>query len=102
MWKGIIADAGDIYTDDLMFGNRKAGMSGHWKDQLPLLERSLAALRQELADAGSNSTPADTALWEAFNKEFDPAYGVRFWKLQVVHTPITTARSDKPLTITAQ
>lgn len=51
-WRGIVTAAGDVYTDDLMMGVRNADLCGHWKDELPALEKGLASLestRQGLA-----------------------------------------------------
>ena len=35
----MVAAAGDMYTDDLAMGSRRADLCGHWKDELVLLRR---------------------------------------------------------------
>jgi len=44
-WHEIVEAAGDVYHHDLMFGRRRAGLSGHWKDELAALKKGLKKLR---------------------------------------------------------
>lgn len=46
-WRGIVAAAGDAYGDDLAMGLPQFDLSGHWRDELPLLERGVADLRRQ-------------------------------------------------------
>ncbi len=90
-WREIVAAAGDVYTDDLMMGNRGretdvrlsiSGLSGHWKDELVRLEEGLASLEQERRDVGGRPEgswiPAPS--YEAV-EEYD-------YQFQVSHQPV--------------
>jgi hypothetical protein len=46
-WGDIVAAAGDVYHADLRFGRRAAGLSGHWRDVLVTLQKSLADLQKK-------------------------------------------------------
>ena len=54
-WEGLVTAAGRVYADDLMMGNRRYGLSGHWRDELAALKKGIEALEKErltyLADA---------------------------------------------------
>ncbi|MFW6162593.1 MAG: hypothetical protein ACODAJ_07465, partial [Planctomycetota bacterium] len=50
-WQQIVAAAGDVYHHDLMFGRRRAGLSGHWRDELEALKRGLAKLKAHRSKA---------------------------------------------------
>ncbi len=50
-WRGIVAAAGDVYSDRLAFGARAVGFRQHWKDELALVEHDLKDLEQERAKA---------------------------------------------------
>ncbi len=50
-WEAVVAAAGDVYHDDLKFGRRGAGLSGHWKGVLAGLKKSLADLRRKRRSA---------------------------------------------------
>ncbi len=59
-WRGIVAAAADVYNDRLPFGARSVGFRQHWKEELELLEKDLAALEAERAkaEAKPGSMPA--------------------------------------------
>ena len=46
-WAGIVRDAGDVYTFDLMMGLPQHDLSGHWRDELVKLKDGLAALKNQ-------------------------------------------------------
>jgi hypothetical protein len=48
-WSRIVAAAGDAYADDLMMGLERAGLSGHWRDELAALQDGLQELRERRA-----------------------------------------------------
>jgi hypothetical protein len=48
-WTGLVDAAGDVYARDLMMGRERAGLSGHWRDELVALEDGLRALQAERA-----------------------------------------------------
>ncbi len=49
-WAAIVEAAGDVYHGDVRFGRRRSGLSGHWRDVLPRLEKSLADLEKMRKD----------------------------------------------------
>ena len=56
-WQGLVEAAGSVYSDNLALGlpenrNRekiKLDLSGHWKDELPHLQKGIEALEQQRA-----------------------------------------------------
>jgi hypothetical protein len=101
-WKRLIKVAGDVYPDNLMFGNPKFGLCGHWKDQLPILQASLAGLEQDLGDSRTFAQSKHPEVLEAMHAAFSPKFDGRYWRLRVVHEPAKRADAGKPLTIAAQ
>lgn len=53
-WRGIVAAAGDVYSDRLAFGARAVGFRQHWKEELTLLDNELTALEAERAKVADN------------------------------------------------
>ncbi len=107
-WKQIINAAGDVYTDDLMMGVRKVTrsvkyfeyrseyvkeLSGHWKDELVLLEKGLKALEQLRkdfkADGMVKAAPHYKVATSTDNSEL----------FNVSLIPVTSASVGKPITI---
>ena len=89
-WQQIVDAAADVYADDLMFGARPRDLCGNWRDELKSLQTGLRAL--QLQQTNSTTQPA-----------------VRYVPLdqptprpQVLHLPIETAATGKPVTIFAQ
>ena len=54
-WSGMVQAAGDVYSEQLIFGVEEKGFPGHWKDQLDELDRGLKVLRE--MKAGESLTP---------------------------------------------
>jgi hypothetical protein len=54
-WAGIVEAAGDVYTDQLIFGVQQVGFNRHWKDELVLLDRGLSALEEMRRNAPARS-----------------------------------------------
>jgi hypothetical protein len=48
-WEEIVRAAGDVYAADLMMGLPANDESGHWRDQIPKLQKDLASLEQQRA-----------------------------------------------------
>ena len=49
-WAALSAAAEGSYCDDLVFGFREKGHVGHWKDDLVVIERDLAAIDAPIAE----------------------------------------------------
>jgi hypothetical protein len=45
-WRQIVTSAGDYYADTLKMGVSVAGLCGHWKDELVMLEANLSRLQR--------------------------------------------------------
>jgi len=48
-WAQLVDAAGDAYAHDLPMGLARAGLTGHWRDELAALRQGLKALREERA-----------------------------------------------------
>lgn len=94
-WEEIVKAAGDVYTDDLMMGGRKVDLSGNWRDELAALQKGLAAVEQERREfkPTPGMTIAQIPARKSTGDHEPPA---------LQHTPITTARPNHPLHITAK
>lgn len=79
-WKGLVAAAGRVYADDLMMGNRRYGLSGHWRDELAALKKGIETLEQE-------------------RRSFRPAAGKG--GPSIAHVPIRAKTPGEPLSIKA-
>jgi len=79
-WEGLVAAAGSVYTDDLMMGNRRYGLSGHWRDELAALKKGIEALEQE-------------------RRSFRPAAGKG--GPSIAHVPVWAKAPGEPLSIKA-
>jgi len=53
-WAGIVAAAGDVYTENLAFGAHAAGFSRHWKEEYALLRRDFEQLQASRPAAGGS------------------------------------------------
>ncbi len=51
-WTELAAVADENYADDLVFGFREKGHCGHWKDDLTVVERDLAEVKQLIGEKG--------------------------------------------------
>jgi hypothetical protein len=93
-WRQMADVAGDTYSPDLMFGARSRDLCGHWRDELPSLERSLTGLETQRKnipiDAIFTPSPHCVALTNNFTAP------------TISHQPITTAFAQKPLLIRAK
>jgi hypothetical protein len=96
-WRELVAAAGNMYADDLAMGSRRAGLCGHWKDELRSLEQGLADLEGERSKAKPAVRKAVDAanLLEAAFAETAPGPTVR-------HMPIARAKVGKPLPVAAE
>ena len=95
-WGLLVNSAGDFYTDDLEMGVRSAGLCGHWKDELILLEKGLGKLEEQRRGL----TPAvGTAAAPRYTVAFGPG---DHEPPAVIHQSITNAPVGKPLAIAAE
>jgi hypothetical protein len=95
-WRQLVNAAGDFYAEDLMMGVRSAGLCGHWKDELIVLEKEVTKLedqRRRLIAAGQTSA-APRYVTALANGDYEPPL--------VTHQPITNAPLGKPLAISAE
>jgi hypothetical protein len=61
-WRDLVKIAGDHYTFDLAMGSHSdvSNLSGHWRDELPILEKNLKQLESKCAAFGKvSNTPTD-------------------------------------------
>lgn len=47
-WGDLVDAAGDVYNGDLRMGLRRAGLAGHWRDELAALQQGLEKLDDEI------------------------------------------------------
>src|ERR1019366_4300497 len=92
-WRSLVEAAGDFYHDDLMFGPPESGLTGHWRDELAILERSLLDLDTRLGQLGPTSPLPVASLIEMPGAEVPPP--------KVEHSPVETAPPGQALTIRA-
>jgi hypothetical protein len=102
-WRQIISAAGNMYAGDLKFGLDKVTfegitveLTGHWKDELVMLEKDLVNLENQLAlDTTSQSLkpiPSYKPATDANNSKY----------FTVIHNPILMAPIGKPIHITVK
>jgi hypothetical protein len=99
-WRQIVAAAGDVYADDLKFGiahvkndGVMVELTGHWKDELILLEKDLANLEKQL-DAAKTTRPLKPAPL------YKPAVDADNGKYFIInHKPVLSAPAGEAITI---
>jgi len=106
-WKQIVDAADDIYADDIMMGVRKVTrgdenfkwvkeLSGHWKDELVLLEKGLKTLEQKRKDFRADSIVRTAPRYKV------AASADNSHLFQIIHQPVTSAPIDKPLKVSVR
>ncbi len=96
-WRDLVAAAGDVYADDLMMGVRGASLCGHWRDELPALEKGLVALQSQLDSARAGAAaPKPAPRYQPVPSTGDIDAPT------VTHERIETAAAEKPLAIAAR
>lgn len=102
-WRQIVAAAGDVYADNLKFGLDKVlfegirvELTGHWKDELVMLESDLDSLEKESAANKAirplKPVPSYKPAADADNSRY----------FTVIHKPVLTAPVGKPIPITVK
>lgn len=94
VWEALVKAAGDFYANDLKFGRARAGLSGHWSDELAALKAGLKELKAERA-----KLPAAPAGKAGGNTEVEPRDGAG---PAVSHDPVTMLTVGKPLKLSAE
>jgi hypothetical protein len=102
-WRQIVTSAGDMYASNLKFGLDKVTfegitveLTGHWKDELIMLEKDLDNLEKELAISIATGPlkriPSYKPAADADNSKY----------FTVIHKPVLTAPIGKPINITVK
>ncbi|MBO9682717.1 MAG: hypothetical protein J7502_08635 [Flavisolibacter sp.] len=102
-WRQIVTAAGDVYASDLKFGLDKVKfegisveLTGHWKDELVMLQKNLDNLEKELATGKTaqplQPIPSYKPAAEADNSKY----------FTVIHQPVLTAPAGKPIKISVK
>ncbi|UCC96650.1 MAG: hypothetical protein JSW66_12485, partial [Phycisphaerales bacterium] len=93
-WEKLVEAAADVYHDNLMMGRERAGLSGHWKDELVALKEGLKKLQAE-REKTSEEEPmiARVPIRKAYLDNEPPSFR---------HEPIASARPETPLAVTAE
>jgi hypothetical protein len=95
-WRQLVTAAGDSYADDLMMGVRGANLCGHWKDELTALAQGFAALERRRQDLKPDLA---TKLAPRFQPSAITGDGAA---PEVIHQPVLSFPTGRPLNITAQ
>ena len=91
-WSELVEYAGDVYADNLMMGKRE-GLSGHWKDELLLLQREFERLKERRANFKPEGTVVQAPLYQSAPAIDNSGY------FKIVHKPIKTSPAGQPITI---
>jgi hypothetical protein len=94
-WRQLVVAAADFYSGDLMMGLRGADLSGHWRDELALLDQGLVALENQRRSLQPGKKLRTAPRWQttAIPDAERPI---------VVHEPVLTAPAGKPLAVSAE
>ncbi|MHC4596130.1 MAG: hypothetical protein ACYS19_14475, partial [Planctomycetota bacterium] len=61
-WEKLVEAAGDVYNNNLMMGRERAGLSGHWKDELVELKKGLEELKEQRRSFRPTAAEADPVI----------------------------------------
>lgn len=90
-WQQIVIAAGDMYADRILIG--KNPLSGHWKDELVMLNRGIERLKEQRANFKPNgpikSAPRYKVAADGENSKY----------FTIKHQPVTTIPAGQPVTI---
>jgi hypothetical protein len=92
-WRQIVRSAGDFYAYNLLMGVSTADLTGHWKDELVLLEQGEQKLEQQRTELDPttklrNGLPCPVAPVLPFSSLF-----------QVRYTPVDSVAAGQPISI---
>ena len=90
-WKELVEAAGDVYNGNILIG--RVTLSGHWRDELALLEKGLVKLKEQRA----NFKPAGTVTQAPIYKTAPAVDNGRFFKIS--HTPVKTWPAGQPVKV---
>ena len=92
-WGGIVAAAGDVYSEDLAFGPHAVGFSRHWKEEYALLQSNFEKL---LAERQKATPRANAKPVEIPQRNYD-------WRPPVVQLePVAEAAPGRDLRVAAK
>jgi len=89
VWRKLVSDAGDKYTDNLAMGACNFDLCGHWRDELAALGKDLAQLEQQLVELGVSHRQLETDA-------------VILPRLRIEGDRVTSAVPGQPLRISAR
>lgn len=93
-WQQLVLAAGDMYADTILIG--KKPLSGHWRDELVLLNRGLKKLKEQRANFKHNGKVGAAVYYKADSSTDHAVY------FTVRHHAIDTAAVGKPIIIKIQ
>ena len=92
-WRQIVNAAGDVYAENLMMGVSVADLTGHWKDELEMLEKGLKDLEQNRSELQPVSPEKKAPQYKiASNSDWHERF-------QISHQRITTLPVGQPLKV---
>lgn len=92
-WRQIVNAADDVYAENIMMGVSVANLTGHWKDELVMLEKGLKDLEQKRSELQSASPDKKAPQYKiASNSDWNERF-------QISHQRITTLPVDHPLKV---
>ena len=92
-WRDLVAVAGDHYAFDLMMGARVNNLCGHWRDELPPMEKDLQELESQCAAFGKISGEVAELQRKGEGDRTPPT---------IEHERIASAKLGQPLVIRAK
>jgi hypothetical protein len=90
-WQQLVNAAGDYYPDRILIG--KNPLSGHWKDELVLLNKGLEKLKEQR----SNFKPTGSVKTSPHYKPVNDASNSNYFTVN--YTPVINAVAGQPVTI---
>ncbi len=93
-WQQLVHAAGNMYADNILIGNKS--LSGHWRDELVLLNRGVEKLKEQRANFKPKGEVRQAVYYKADSSSDHAAY------FRVHHHAIDTVAAGKSITIKLQ
>jgi len=90
-WQQIVNAAGDMYADKILIG--KVPLSGHWKDELVMLNKGIEKLKEQRANFKSNGTVRTAPRYRAVADGDNGKY------FTVSHQAVNNIPAGQPVTV---